>query len=166
MQPHPKQTGSSIKEDISQTWNPAAKIKRMKHKNANPKKNTAKSAPSEPPPNWPPFKPLLPPSDLYLEPIVDSQIIVTRNFWTSTLCKDYVSFLRSLPLVTTPGKPKKGDAVRVNDRFQITDPAFANRLWLETGLRELVNGRTDEEEEDESMSKEERTRLWYVPHVT
>ncbi|KFY51118.1 hypothetical protein V496_08919 [Pseudogymnoascus sp. VKM F-4515 (FW-2607)] len=131
----------------------------MKHKNANPKKNTARSAPSEPPPNWPPFKPLLPASDLYLEPIVDSQIIVARNFWTSTLCKDYVSFLRSLPLVTTPGKPKKGDAVRVNDRFQITDPAFANRLWLETGLRELVNGSADEEE-DEFMSADERKRLW------
>ncbi|KFY22962.1 hypothetical protein V493_06194 [Pseudogymnoascus sp. VKM F-4281 (FW-2241)] len=132
----------------------------MKNKNVNLKKNTAKSAPSEPPPNWPPFKPLLPASDLYLEPLVDSQIIVTRNFWTSTLCKDYVSFLRSLPLVTTPGKPKKGDAVRVNDRFQITDPTFANRLWLETGLRELVNGRTDDDEEDQSMSGEERKKLW------
>lgn len=142
------------------------KIQRMKNKNVNLKKNTAKSAPSEFPPNWPPFKPLLPASDLYLEPLVDSQIIVTRNFWTSTLCKDYVSFLRSLPLVTTPGKPKKGDAVRVNDRFQITDPAFANRLWLEAGLRELVNGRTDDDEEDQSMSGEERKKLWYVLHVT
>lgn len=136
----------------------------MKPKTAKPKKNTGGSDPSQPTPNWPPFKPLLPASDISLEPIVDSQIIVARNFWTSTLCKDYVSFLRSLPLVTTPGKPKKGDAVRVNDRFQITDPAFANRLWLETGLRELVGGRTDDEEE-ESMSEEERRRLWYIPNV-
>ena len=136
----------------------------MKHKNA-PKKSAAKSAPFTPPPNWPPFKPLLPASDLCLETVVDSQIVVARNFWTSTLCKDYVSFLKSLPLATTPGKPKKGDAVRVNDRFQVTDPAFADRLWLETGLRELVNGRMDDEE-DGTMSVDERTKLWYVPHVT
>lgn len=136
----------------------------MKHKNATKTSNT-KSVQSVPPPNWPLFKPLLPPSDLYLETLVGSQIVVVRNFWTSTLCKDYVSFLRSLPLVTTPGKPKKGDAVRVNDRFQITDPAFANRLWLETGLQELVNGRTDGEG-DETMSLEERRMLWCVPHVT
>lgn len=49
-----------------------------------------------------------------------------------------MSFLRSLPLTTTPGKPKRGDAVRVNDRFQVQDQAFANRLWLETGLRDSL----------------------------
>ena len=52
--------------------------------------------------------------------------------------------MKTLPLVTTPGKPKKGDAVRVNDRFQIDDPGFANRVWLETGLRELVIGGDEE----------------------
>lgn len=61
--------------------------------------------------------------------------------------------------MTTPGKPKKGDAVRVNDRVQIVDPAFANRLWIETGLRELVNGTG---EEDDEINKEERERLWYI----
>ena len=54
----------------------------------------------------------------------------------------------------------EGDAVRVNDRFQITDPIFANRLWLETGLRELVNGNSDAEDEDGAMSPEERRWLW------
>ena len=71
--------------------------------------------------------------------------------------------------MTTPGKPKKGDAVRVNDRFQINDGGFARRLWEETGLKGLILG--DEEEsgmdaEDEGgrekMSESERRELWYV----
>jgi len=61
--------------------------------------------------------------------------------------------------VTTPGKPKKGDAVRVNDRFQVFDEAFAKRLWEETGLRRLVLGERDGEGEEE-MGEEERRELW------
>jgi hypothetical protein len=69
--------------------------------------------------------------------------VTITNFWTATLCKNYVSFLSSLPLTTTPGKPKKGDAVRVNDRFQVDDPAFAERLWSGTALKNLVLGLTE-----------------------
>jgi hypothetical protein len=138
-----------------------------------PKKNTvtkAKPKSGQPVdavavPDWPPLKPLLPSSDLSLSTLVESQIVVIRNFWTATLCKNYVSFLSALPLVTTPGQPKKGDALRVNDRFQINDPAFANRLWLETGLQELVCGNGGGEEgetEDGGMTKEERQKLWFV----
>lgn len=140
-----------------------------------PKKSRAPKAPAKPetktpaaPPNWPAFKPLLSVSDLALSTVVESQIVVVRNFWTSTLCKDYVAFLKGLPLVTTPGIPRKGDAVRVNDRFQINDEAFANRLWLDTGLRELVCGSEEdnneghEDEQQEGMSKEERRELWYA----
>lgn len=93
---------------------------------------------SSAPPDWPTFKPPLPVIDLLLEPLVESKVVIFRNFWPRNLCTDYVSFLKTLPLTTTPGKPKRGDAVRVNDRFQIYDPAFASRLWLETGLREAV----------------------------
>jgi hypothetical protein len=134
----------------------------MKPKNTtNPKAKGGKNTePEYPPPNWPALKPLLPVSDLTLETVIDSQIVLARNFWTGTLCKDYVAFLKTLPLVTTPGKPKKGDAVRVNDRLQITDPVFANRLWLETGLRELINGNSDAEHEDGVISPEERRQLW------
>lgn len=95
-------------------------------------------APSPPPPSWPPFKPSLPVSDLNVETLVESKVVVLRTFWPRNLCRDYVSFLKTLPLVTTPGKPKRGDAVRVNDRFQIQDPGFANRLWLETGLKDAI----------------------------
>ena len=49
-----------------------------------------------------------------------------------------MSFLSGLPLVTTPGKPKKGEAVRVNDRFQVEDPGFARLLWERTGLKDLM----------------------------
>lgn len=111
-----------------------------------------------PPPNWPAFKPILSAEDFSLETVVESQIVVIKNFWTSTLCKNYVSFLKTLPLVTTPGIPKRGEALRVNDRFQIQDPVFANRLWIETGLREIVRGH--EEDGEDSMSREEKQELW------
>jgi hypothetical protein len=89
-------------------------------------------------PNWPPLRPLIPASDLSLETLLDDQIYLIRNFFTSSLCKTYVSCLSSLPLIRTPGKPKKGEAVRVNDRFQTHDPGFAESLWNSTALKQLV----------------------------
>ncbi|KAI4164194.1 MAG: hypothetical protein LQ342_002158 [Letrouitia transgressa] len=91
-------------------------------------------------PKWPSLEPLVPKEDLRLETLLEGQILVIRNFFTSTLCKNYISFLSSLPLVTTPGQPKKGEAVRVNDRFQIDDQIFAEQLWHGTGLQDLVTG--------------------------
>jgi hypothetical protein len=90
------------------------------------------------PPSWPPFKPSLPVTDLSLETLLEDKVVVLRSFFPRSLCRDYVSFLRDLPLTTTPGKPKRGEAVRVNDRFQIDDAKFANRLWNETGLKEVL----------------------------
>ena len=108
--------------------------------------------------NWPIFQPLMPESDLALQEVLPGQIITIPNFWTSTLCKNYVSFLSSLPLTTTPGKPKKGDAVRVNDRFQVDDATFAQRLWDSTSLRNLVQGSNDEGAL--GLNAEERKVLW------
>jgi hypothetical protein len=105
--------------------------------------------------NWPTFSPLLPSQDLALHHRLPTQIITIPRLFTSTLCKSYVSFLSTLPLTTTPGKPKKGDAVRVNDRFQTDDPAFAERLWSETGLKYLISTG-----EGSGMSDEERRHLW------
>lgn len=117
-----------------------------------PKKKMPKTEAPDPPqqaaratPNWPAFTPLVPPSDLTLQDVLPGQIVTIPSFWTATLCKNYVSFLRSLPLTTTPGKPKKGDAVRVNDRYQIDDPVFAGRLWGETALKPLVTESTRNE---------------------
>lgn len=91
------------------------------------------------PPDWPQFKPPLPVVDLVpeLHPVT-AKIATIGSFFPKSLCRDYVTFLKTLPLQTTPGKPKRGEAVRVNDRFQVDDPVFANRLWESTGLREAL----------------------------
>ncbi|KAK2765838.1 hypothetical protein FQN53_006780 [Emmonsiellopsis sp. PD_33] len=112
-----------------------------------PQQTQQKQQQQQQPPNWPPLKPLIPPTDLTLDTVLSDQILIIRNLFTSTLCKNYISFLSSLPLVTTPGRPKKGEAVRVNDRFQVDDAVFAERLWRETGLKGLVEGRAAEEKE-------------------
>jgi hypothetical protein len=69
-------------------------------------------------------------------------------------------------LVTTPGKPKKDDAVRVNDRFQVVDEGFARRLWEETGLKSLILGDGEEKgegaEEEKRIGESERRELWYA----
>jgi len=90
--------------------------------------------------------PQRPEAKLKLEPVpgIEDKVVLLRHFFPNTLCKDYIAFLRTLPLVTTPGKPKRGEAIRVNDRFQVDDAAFARRLWLETGLKEAVLDRGGE----------------------
>lgn len=132
-----------------------------------PKKHTGKAEskvkrkvrePPVPLPDWPILQPLLPTTDLSLETLLEEQIIVVRNFFTSTLCKKYVAFLSSLPLVTTPAKPKQGDAVRVNDRLQFDDPSFAEQLWSSAGLKALVNG--SPESNCGESTPDEATRLW------
>ncbi|RYO77475.1 hypothetical protein DL762_009248 [Monosporascus cannonballus] len=92
-------------------------------------------------PNWAPFKPPLPVTDLMLTspaPGFENTIATIHNFWPKSLCRDYVTFLRTLPLTTTPGRPKRGEAVRQNDRYQVNDPAFSQNLWLETGLKDAL----------------------------
>ncbi|TGJ78531.1 hypothetical protein E0Z10_g10228 [Xylaria hypoxylon] len=91
--------------------------------------------------SWPPFKPELPVTQLIFDtpvPALLDQIVLLRNFWPRSLCRDYVTFLSGLPLTTTPGRPRRGEATRVNDRFQIQDAQFSQRLWLQTGLRDAV----------------------------
>jgi hypothetical protein len=109
---------------------------KTKVKNSKP---AAATVPREPPPSWPPFKPALPVLPLNPSTHPDtSKIVLLENFFPRSLCRDYVSFFKTLPLQTTPGKPKRGEAVRVNDRFQVDDPRFAERLWSSTGLKEAI----------------------------
>ncbi|RMZ87276.1 hypothetical protein DV736_g5498, partial [Chaetothyriales sp. CBS 134916] len=96
------------------------------------------------PPNWPPLAPLVPANQLHIETLHTDQILIIRNLFTSKLCKDYVSFLSSLRLMTTPTKAKRDEATRVNDRFQIDDALFAQRLWDKTALRQLVEQYADQ----------------------
>lgn len=114
--------------------------------------------PAQQTPNWPALAPLIPESDVSMQELLPGQIVTIPNFFTATLCKNYVSFLSSLPLTTTPGKPKKGDAVRVNDRYQIDDPAFAERLWSGTCLKNLVTGFTNDS--GLSLTPVQRNNLW------
>lgn len=92
------------------------------------------------PPSWPALNPLVPTSDLAIQILVEDQIVVVRKLFTSFLCQRYVSFLAGLPLVTTPGLPKKGDALRANDRYEVNDPHFAAKLFGTTALKKLIEG--------------------------
>lgn len=112
-------------------------------------------------PSWPPFKPSLPVVEpLAFDSVVPAKVVVARSFFPRSLCRTYVDFLARLPLITTPARPKRGEAVRQNDRFQVHDPAFASRLWRDTGLRDallLAGGQGREEEaHDEVLDP----RLW------
>lgn len=109
---------------------------RAKQNNGPPPKAELRTKPTVP--NWPPLSPVIPAEHLSIETVLEGQILVIRNLFTSTLCKNYVSFLASIPMTTTPGKPKRGEAVRVNDRFQVDDPVFAKTLWEYSGLKSLV----------------------------
>lgn len=109
------------------------------------------------PPSWPPLQPLADPADLSLTSLLPSQILTISTFWPTTLCKTYISFLRTLPLTTTPGVPKRGHAVRVNDRYQIHDPQFASSLWSNTSLRSLIlSGDVD----GNPLTPADRSQLW------
>lgn len=114
-------------------------------------------SPQQPPPNWPAITRGLPFSDLQLIPTLPDQILIIPHLWTPSLCKTFVSFLSALPLTTTPGKPKKGDAVRVNDRYQIEDAAFAATLWKDTALMELVNSPVIDGKE---LNGDDKRALW------
>ncbi|KAL7620970.1 hypothetical protein AAE478_008281 [Parahypoxylon ruwenzoriense] len=118
-----------------------ARDKSAKKNQSSAKPPVAATAAAQPPPSWPPFKPALPLVHLSPEspvPGLENKIILVPSFWPKSLCRDYVTFLKTLPLTTTPGRPKRGEALRVNDRFQIDDPRFAQRLWLETGLKDAL----------------------------
>ncbi|KAI5245077.1 hypothetical protein E4T42_06865 [Aureobasidium subglaciale] len=108
-------------------------------------------------PDWPALSPVSPPSDLTCSSLLPAQILTIPRLFTSSLSAKYVSFLRSLPLTTTPGRPKRGDAVRVNDRYQIDDPDFARHLWEQTALKELV---TAGEIDGEVLDDKQRQNLF------
>ncbi|KAK4899494.1 hypothetical protein LTR27_003227 [Elasticomyces elasticus] len=118
---------------------------------------TTKDDEQQAPLSWPPLQPLVPAADLTFTTLLPDQVLIVSRLWTATLSKTYVSFLATLPLVTTPGKPKKGNAVRVNDRYQIDDPDFAEKLWSDTALKQLVEHPTID---DIELNTAEREHLW------
>ena len=108
-------------------------------------------------PDWPAMSPAVAACDISVGTLLEDQILTIPKLWTSSLCKSYVTFLSTLPLTTTPGKPKKGDAVRVNDRFQVEDADFAAHLWSGTALKEIVENPVIDGRE---LSEADRDKLW------
>ena len=127
---------------------------------AKSKKQAPKTQTTNQTPQWPPLRPLVPTADLCLETVLEDQIVVIRNLFTSTLCKSYVSFMSSLPLITTPAQSKEGDAVRVNDRIQFDDPGFAENLWKNTALESLVKDTLEKETDDKNVSSKLSRGCW------
>ena len=113
---------------------------RTKNSAAKGKEASAHKSATQHAPDWPKIDLRYRVIETQLRTVREGQIVTIPNFWPQNLCKQYVAFLAKLPLTTTPGKPKKGEAVRVNDRFQVQDKAFAESLWTATGLKELVSG--------------------------
>jgi hypothetical protein len=109
-------------------------------------------------PNWPALTPLSPPTDLTITTLLPAQILTIPHLFTPTLSTKYVSFLRSLPLVTTPATPKRGNAVRVNDRYQLDDPTFARNLWHQTALHHLIT--TAKIDNDELLTTQQKLSLF------
>ncbi|KAK5698908.1 hypothetical protein LTR97_006557 [Elasticomyces elasticus] len=128
-----------------------------KPKQTKVKSTTTKDDEQQALPSWPALQPLVTAADLTFTILLPDQVLTIPRLWTAALCKTYVSFLATLHLVTTPGKPKKGNAVRVNDRYQINDPAFAERLWSDTALKQLVEHPTIDGRE---LNSDETKHLW------
>lgn len=109
------------------------------NKSKGPATQTTSATPPSAPPSWPPFKPPLPVTHLTLELHPSTpRVALLPHFFPRSLCREYVAFLRTLSMQTTPSRPKRGEAVRVNDRFQVEDALFARRLWEQTGLKEAL----------------------------
>lgn len=106
------------------------------------------SKPEPPAPlSWPPLPALPPYHHFELSTLLPGQI-VTLPLFSAQTCKAYINSLSRLQLDTTPAIPKKGEAARFNDRFEVWDETFAEKLWAESGLSSLdwdgVEGVTDE----------------------
>ena len=91
-------------------------------------------------PRWPSLTLLRPTGHPEVNVVYSNQIIIIPQLWTAELSAVYVSFLSTLPFMTTPAKPKNGEAVRVNDRFRVQDAAFAESLWRSTFLKDIILG--------------------------
>ncbi|TKX20903.1 2OG-Fe(II) oxygenase-like protein 6 [Elsinoe australis] len=123
----------------------------LKPKTVPPKKSTTNTAP-----DWPPLHPPLAPQKQRLTSLLPSAILTTPLL-PAPLAQTYRSFLATLPLTTTPFPKKRDHALRVNDRFSVSDATFASRLWHDTGLATLVqSGHMD----GEDLTAKERAELW------
>ena len=68
-------------------------------------------------------------------------LIIIDNFFSKATLKRWTVFLNdsNTPIQLQSSPPaKSGEALRTNSRFAIEDANFAQSLWTDTALRELV----------------------------
>ncbi|KAM0756161.1 hypothetical protein T439DRAFT_320855 [Meredithblackwellia eburnea MCA 4105] len=94
--------------------------------------------PSPPPIEWPSISRSS--SSMSLVQVY-SGLVYVDNLFSTQLCKSFISFFTSpqslVTLQPSPFPPQRGEAARTNDRFSVQDQAFAQRLWEDSGLREI-----------------------------
>ncbi|KAJ7470637.1 hypothetical protein FB451DRAFT_1475175 [Mycena latifolia] len=73
------------------------------------------------------FPAISPKSELQCRVLLEDQIVVIDDIFSTAECKSFVKFIDSLPLELTPPK-KRGEAERHNHRYSITSVEFAQRL--------------------------------------
>lgn len=105
------------------------------------KKVTATKGAAPPtPPSWPSVARPLHSPPLAIQQLLPG-LIQVDNFLLSSTVSLWLSFLTSTPppFALQPSPPaKRGEASRTNDRFGIHDAVFAERLWKDSGLEELL----------------------------
>ncbi|KII88638.1 hypothetical protein PLICRDRAFT_41836 [Plicaturopsis crispa FD-325 SS-3] len=73
------------------------------------------------------FPDLKPKRAIECRTLLQDQILLLDDVLTVEECKIFVKFIEGLPLELTPPK-KRGEADRVNHRYSITSPEFADKL--------------------------------------
>jgi hypothetical protein len=87
--------------------------------------------------NWPTIPP--PSSSLSLTSLSSLGLLLIDNLFPPALRRHFITFIDNLSL-DPPRAPKRGEAERRNERFQVQDDAFAERLWRDSGLSKVCEG--------------------------
>jgi predicted 2-oxoglutarate/Fe(II)-dependent dioxygenase YbiX len=81
---------------------------------------------------------LFPKSDLQVHELLPGQIYTIPDFFSVKECDSLISYIEAnIHLQTTPAIPKRGEALRSNDRISLSDANFANTLWT-IGIDKVV----------------------------
>ncbi|KAH8556547.1 hypothetical protein BGW37DRAFT_17293 [Umbelopsis sp. PMI_123] len=73
---------------------------------------------------------LFPKSDLQAQELLPGQIYTISEFFSIKECDSLISYIENnIQLQATPAIPKRGEALRSNDRISVSDADFAHTLW-------------------------------------
>jgi hypothetical protein len=91
------------------------------------------------------FPKLQPKGNLEVVQVEANHIYTIPNFLFGKECEAIIQYFEThLPLVATPGIPKKGFAFRNNDRQSLHNPHIANELWKTVGLGDMIQKQVKE----------------------